>query len=97
MERKRRQAVSASQSWKERMQKAKDDRPAGIGQQAIIVKVVEINPSLDRLTLANRWRNAWLVKSADPEITEAVEAAVLHFKSKAQTIRQRLARQKLVS
>ena len=87
--------ITATQDWKDRMAKAKADRPTMIGQQKIIEKVVEFQPDLDRLTLATRWHNAWTLHTADPEITILVERAVAFYKAKAKETSNRLARQKL--
>lgn len=89
--------MTAAQDWKQRMIDAKNDRPPGVGKQAIIVKVVEYNPDLDRLTLATRWHNAWNANTADPELTLLVEKAVKYFNEKHNATRNRLSRQKLKS
>lgn len=74
---------------------ARSDLPDGIGQQDVLERVVDLNPSLDKLTNSNRWRNAWLGKVADPEITVVVERAATHFKEKATDTTKRLSRLKL--
>ena len=89
------QRVTATQDWKNRMAVAKRDRPSGIGKQLIIEFVVAMAPQLDSLLLATRWHNAWNLHTADPEITELVERAVQHFKTKKQVTSNRLSRQKL--
>lgn len=89
------QKVTAAQEWKERMVAARHILPDGIGQQDVLEKVVELNPSLDKLTNSTRWRNAWLVKVADPEITVAVETAAASFVEVVITKKKRLSRQKI--
>jgi hypothetical protein len=96
MVRNRLQTVSAAQDWRDRMKVARGRLPEATGQQTVIEYVVGEAPHLDRLTLASRWRNAWLGRVADPEITQLVEKAADHFEVKEQTTRQRLKRQKLV-
>jgi hypothetical protein len=71
-----RQAVTATQEWKNRMEAVKSKIPEEIGQQDIIERVIVLAPELDTLANATRWRNAWQMKVADPEITMAVERAV---------------------
>ncbi|GAB3956641.1 hypothetical protein GCM10028805_47140 [Spirosoma harenae] len=96
MEKKRKQAVTASDDWKGRMLAAKSELTGlsiKVGQQEVILKVIELNPSLDSLAFANRWRRAWFVNNSDPEITQAVEAAVSFFKEKAK--RNRIRRQNM--
>jgi hypothetical protein len=90
------QTVSAAQDWRDRMRAARERLPEGVGQQPVMEYVVGEAPHLDRLTLASRWRNAWLSRVADPEITQLVEKAADHFEDKEQTARKRLRRQKLV-
>jgi hypothetical protein len=95
MGRKTVQAVTAAQEWRERMRKARNEIPAGIGQQDVLIWIVAQQPELDRLTNANRWHNAWLGRVADPEITVLVEQAATHYQTKQKETRQRLSRQKL--
>ncbi|QIP16773.1 hypothetical protein G8759_31110 [Spirosoma aureum] len=94
---KRNKVVAAVQEWKDRMSRAKADLPDSVGMQDVILKVIAFNPDLDSLAFATRWRNAWYIKTSDPEITIAVEQATVYFKDKAQKARKRLNRQKLVS
>ncbi|MBO0953036.1 hypothetical protein [Fibrella forsythiae] len=70
------QKVSATQAFKQRMSKAKAKLPEGVGQLAVIRQVVQLKPELDRLTNLVRWKNAYSLHVADPELTELVEAAV---------------------
>jgi len=95
MGRKTIQTVTASQEWRERMVAARKAIPEGVGQQDVLVWVATQNPELDKLTNATRWRNAWLSRVADPEITVLVEQAAAHFNEKNQASRKRLSRQKL--
>ena len=74
---------------------ARQELPDGIGQQDVINWISTENPELDRLTNATRWRNAWLGRVADPEITQLVEKAAIHFKAKDKATGDRLKRQKL--
>ncbi|RCR69443.1 hypothetical protein [Larkinella punicea] len=67
------QKVTSAQYWKNRMAVAKKRFPDEMGQQDIIKAIVELNPTLDKLTNANRWRNAWFLHAGDPEFTELVE------------------------
>ena len=87
--------LSATQDWKARMAKAKTERPAHVGMQMILQKVVEYNPDIDRLTFATRWHNAWNLRVADIEFTLLVERAVAHYIEKSDTTSKRLSRQKL--
>lgn len=89
------QRVTATQDWKDRMAKAKADRPSMVGKQMIIEKIVEYQPELDRLTNATRLHNAWTLHTADPEITLLVERAVAFYKEKDKETAKRLSRQKL--
>ena len=77
------------------MQAAKDALPDGTGQQAVILKVIEYDPSVDSLANSNRWRNAWFGKVSDPDLTELVERAAQFFKEEAAKKRSRLQRQNL--
>lgn len=95
MVRKALQTVTAVQEWRQRMATARKNLPDAIGQQDVINWVVTENPDLDRLTNATRWRNAWLGRVADPEITQLVERAAIHFQAKAKETSDRLKRQKL--
>ena len=67
------QKVTSAQYWKNRMSVAKEKLPEKIGQQKVIEAIAKLNPALDKLTNANRWRNAWFIKAGDPEFTELVE------------------------
>lgn len=89
------QAVSAAEEWRAKMSTARKALPTGIGQQDVIQYVTEKYPALDSLLFATRWRNAWLGRVADPEITGAVEAAAIHFKARQQETASRLKRQGL--
>ncbi|GAB3892267.1 hypothetical protein GCM10028803_04910 [Larkinella knui] len=76
------QKVTASQDWKNRMNAAKKKLPEGIGQQDVIKELTVLAPHLDTLTNATRWRNAWFMKSADPEFTKLVELIVKSLEKK---------------
>jgi hypothetical protein len=93
---KKSQKLTAVQDWKNRMSTARSDLPEGIGQQDVLNWITSENPELDRLTNATRWRNAWLKRVADPEITLLVEKASIHFKEKSRIKKERLSRQKLI-
>ena len=77
------------------MMAARKNLPEAIGQQDVINWIAIENPGLDRLTNATRWRNAWLGRVADPEITQLVEKAATYFNAKAKETSDRLKRQKL--
>lgn len=68
--------ISATEVCKQRMATAKARLPKGVGQLAVIRQVVQIKPELDRLTNLVRWKNAYSLHVADPELTDLVEAAV---------------------
>ncbi|MBO0952833.1 hypothetical protein [Fibrella forsythiae] len=70
------QKITATKACKQRMQQAKAKLPEGVGQLAVIRQVVQLKPELDRLTNLVRWKNAYSLHVADPELTELVEAAV---------------------
>lgn len=89
------QTVTATQEWRQRMASTRRSLPDAIGQQDVIIWVVTEKPDLDRLTNATRWRNAWLGRVADPEITQLVEKAAVHFNAEAKDTSNRLKRQKL--
>jgi hypothetical protein len=96
MVRKKTQAVSAAQDWRDRMAAARKKIPEKIGQQDVVAWVVEQQPDLNKLTNATRWRNAWLSRVADPEITQLVELAADHFSVADSKTSKLLKRQKLV-
>lgn len=77
------QIVTATHSWRLRMAKARAVlKELNIGQQDVLVWITDQKSTIDRLTYATRWRNAWLGKVADPEFTELVENATNHFLTK---------------
>lgn len=93
MAKKRTQAVTAAQEWKSRMTKARSIlTEQGIGQKAVLEKVVELKPELDTLTNTTRWRNAWLCNVADTEIIVVVEQVAEYFNKQAKPTKNRLAR-----
>ncbi|MGA0558315.1 hypothetical protein ACO2Q8_16770 [Larkinella sp. VNQ87] len=67
------QKVTSAQYWKNRMEEAKKRLPDEMGQQKVLEAVVKLAPELDKLTNANRWRNAWFLHAGDPQFTELVE------------------------
>ncbi len=89
------QKASAAEEWRARMRIARDKLPEGIGQQKVIEAVVVKAPHLDSLSNSTRWREAWLCRVADPEITLLVEQVVGLLKDKKKVIRKRLSRQKI--
>lgn len=95
MAKKKLQTDTATADWRERMRTARKSLPDGVGQQDVIEWVTMKYPALDRLTVASRWRNAWLARVADPEITQAVEKAAAHFIDEKEATTKRLKRQKL--
>jgi hypothetical protein len=95
MAKKRVQVATAAIDWKGRMKEARKNLPDSIGQQDVIVYVTTHYPDLNKLTLASRWRNAWLGRAADPEITKAVEQAAVYFQTVHTETAERLKRQKL--
>lgn len=88
------QTVSASQACRQRMVDAKNQLPATVGQQEVIEFITEQAPHLNKLSNISRWKNAWTARVADPEITELVEKAALHFKKSRRASVQN--RQKIV-
>ncbi|WP_152126104.1 hypothetical protein [Rudanella paleaurantiibacter] len=95
MAKKRVQAATASGEWRNKMKAARNALPAGIGQQDVLVYISQFFPDLDRLTYATRWRNAWLGRVADPELTTAVEKAAEHYIQLKAKASKRLSRQKM--
>ncbi|GAB3885947.1 hypothetical protein [Spirosoma agri] len=95
MVRKTVQAVSAAQACRQRMLDARKELPIAVGQQDVIEFVAKEAPHLNKLTFASRWHNAWQARVADPELTELVERAAIHFKAKHKEISTRLKRQKV--
>lgn len=76
------QKVSASRTYKERMKAAKARLPEDVGQLALIQEVVRLEPKVDTLLNWFRWKNAYSLHVADPELTELVEAAAEALLSK---------------
>lgn len=89
------QPVSATQAMKDRMEVARKSLPDFVGMQMVITRVIELKPELDTLANATRWRNAWQLKVADKEFTEAVESAAKHFNDEYKPAEKRLRKQKL--
>ncbi|GAB3255917.1 hypothetical protein GCM10027347_17390 [Larkinella harenae] len=77
------QKVTSAQYWKNRMKAAKDRLPEALGQQDVVKAVAELAPELNKLTNANRWRNAWFMHAGDPQFTELVEQVVESLKTKS--------------
>ncbi|MGM9510154.1 hypothetical protein ACS5NO_20635 [Larkinella sp. GY13] len=89
------QKATAAEEWRNRMRNARSNLPKGIGQQKVIDAVIVIAPHLDSLSNSTRWREAWLCRVADPEITLLVEEVAVSLKDKEKTMRKRLSRHKL--
>ena len=95
MDRKPVQAASASQEFRQRMKDARADLPESVGQSDVIKFIIDLAPHLDSLTNLPRWHNAWNKRVADPELTDLVEKAVIHFKAIKNKSANRLSGQKL--
>ena len=89
------QTATATGDWRERMASARKELKGKVGQQKVIERVCDQNRALDRLIFAQRWHNAWHMRCADPEITQAVEEAAQYFQQQENPKPSRLKRQKL--